>query len=85
MEPGFSRRPGRVRDLGDPDHPDGKVEGLPVSGSIPLIGGLGLAGTLDHTTELWHAGVFTAVLGLGLGMLMQNLVLAETMPQPKCS
>ena len=31
---------------------------------------------MDHTTELWHAGVFTAVLGLGLGMLMQNLVLA---------
>ncbi len=54
----------------------GKWKGYLVAGSILLIGGLGLAGTMDHTTELWHAGVFTAVLGLGLGMLMQNLVLA---------
>ena len=45
-------------------------------GSILLIGGLGLAGTMDHTTELWLTGVYTAILGLGLGMLMQNLVLA---------
>jgi EmrB/QacA subfamily drug resistance transporter len=54
----------------------GKWKGYLIAGSILLIGGLGLAGTMDHTTELWHAGVFTAVLGLGLGMLMQNLVLA---------
>lgn len=54
----------------------GKWKGYLIAGSIFLIGGLGLAGTMDHTTELWHAGVFTAVLGLGLGMLMQNLVLA---------
>jgi EmrB/QacA subfamily drug resistance transporter len=47
-----------------------------IAGSILLIGGLGLGGTMDHTTELWQAGIFTAVLGLGLGMLMQNLVLA---------
>ena len=44
--------------------------------SVLLIGGLGLAGTMDHTTELWLTGVYTAILGLGLGMLMQNLVLA---------
>jgi EmrB/QacA subfamily drug resistance transporter len=54
----------------------GKWKGYLIAGSILLIGGLGLSGTMDHTTELWHAGVFTAVLGLGLGMLMQNLVLA---------
>lgn len=54
----------------------GKWKGYLIAGAILLIGGLGLAGTMDHTTELWHAGVFTAVLGLGLGMLMQNLVLA---------
>lgn len=47
-----------------------------IAGSILLIGGLGLGGTMDHTTELWQAGIFTAILGLGLGMLMQNLVLA---------
>ncbi|MUU70706.1 MFS transporter [Pseudarthrobacter sp. GA104] len=54
----------------------GKWKGYLIAGSVFLIGGLGLAGTMDHTTELWHAGIFTAVLGLGLGMLMQNLVLA---------
>ncbi|XAS69625.1 MDR family MFS transporter [Micrococcaceae bacterium Sec5.7] len=54
----------------------GKWKRYLIAGSLLLIGGLGLAGTMDHTTELWQAGVFTAVLGLGLGMLMQNLVLA---------
>ncbi|MFE4541403.1 MDR family MFS transporter [Arthrobacter sp. NPDC056727] len=54
----------------------GKWKRYLVAGSVLLIGGLGLAGTMDHTTELWQSGVFTAVLGLGLGMLMQNLVLA---------
>lgn len=54
----------------------GKWKGYLIAGSVLLIGGLGLAGTMDHTTELWLAGVYTAVLGLGLGMLMQNLVLA---------
>ena len=54
----------------------GKWKRYLVAGSILLIGGLGLGGTMDHTTELWQAGVFMAILGLGLGMLMQNLVLA---------
>ena len=54
----------------------GKWKGYLIGGSILLIGGLGLAGTMDHTTELWQAGIFTAILGVGLGMLMQNLVLA---------
>ena len=54
----------------------GKWKRYLVAGSILLIGGLGLGGTMDHTTELWQAGIFMAVLGLGLGMLMQNLVLA---------
>jgi EmrB/QacA subfamily drug resistance transporter len=54
----------------------GKWKRYLIAGSVLLIGGLGLAGTMDHTTELWQAGIFTAILGLGLGMLMQNLVLA---------
>lgn len=54
----------------------GKWKRYLVAGSILLIGGLGLGGTMDHTTELWQAGIFMAILGLGLGMLMQNLVLA---------
>ncbi|WLQ08702.1 MFS transporter [Arthrobacter oryzae] len=54
----------------------GKWKRYLVAGSILLIGGLGLAGTIDHITELWLTGLYTAVLGLGLGLLMQNLVLA---------
>ncbi|WP_374210085.1 MFS transporter [Pseudarthrobacter raffinosi] len=54
----------------------GKWKGYLIGGSTLLIGGLGLAGTMDPTTELWQAGIFTAILGVGLGMLMQNLVLA---------
>ncbi|HEY8701357.1 MAG TPA: MDR family MFS transporter [Arthrobacter sp.] len=54
----------------------GKWKRYLVAGSFLLIVGLGLTGTMDHTTELWRAGIFTAVLGLGLGMLLQNLVLA---------
>ncbi|WP_369047359.1 MDR family MFS transporter [Sinomonas sp. P10A9] len=46
-----------------------------VLGSIMMIAGLGMLGTIDHTTELWLTGVYTSVLGLGLGMTMQNLVL----------
>ncbi|MCB5290896.1 MFS transporter [Arthrobacter sp. SO3] len=54
----------------------GKWKRYLVAGSILLISGLGLTGTIDHTTELWQTGIYTAVLGLGLGLLMQNLVLA---------
>lgn len=54
----------------------GKWKRYLVAGAVLLIGGLGLAGTIDHTTELWITGLYTGVLGLGLGLLMQNLVLA---------
>ena len=33
-------------------------------------------GTIDASTPLWRTGLFMAVLGLGLGATMQNLVLA---------
>ena len=54
----------------------GKWKRYLIAGAILLIGGLGLAGTMDHTTELWLTGIYTAILGIGLGLLMQNLVLA---------
>jgi len=54
----------------------GKWKRYLVAGAILLISGLGLTGTIDHTTELWQTGVYTAILGIGLGLLMQNLVLA---------
>ena len=40
-----------------------------------LTAGLGLMGTLDETTSLVELGVFMLLLGAGVGMLMQNLVL----------
>ncbi|GGT67444.1 MFS transporter [Streptomyces lateritius] len=46
-----------------------------VSGGVLVTGGLGLLGTIRYDTEYWHIAVFMAVLGLGLGMMMQNLVL----------
>lgn len=46
-----------------------------VLGAVLLTAGLGLMGTLDETTSLVELGVFMAILGAGVGMLMQNLVL----------
>ncbi|XAS65748.1 MDR family MFS transporter [Micrococcaceae bacterium Sec5.8] len=54
----------------------GKWKRYLVAGAVLLIGGLGMAGSMDHTTELWMTGIYTAILGVGLGLLMQNLVLA---------
>ena len=54
----------------------GKWKRYLIAGAVLLIGGLGLAGTMDHTTDLWMTGIYTAILGIGLGLLMQNLVLA---------
>ncbi|NYD78928.1 drug resistance transporter, EmrB/QacA subfamily [Arthrobacter cupressi] len=54
----------------------GKWKGFLLGGSVLLIGGLALAGTIDHTTEFWVMSIYTAVFGLGLGLMMQNLVLA---------
>jgi MFS family permease len=44
-------------------------------GSGLLTAGLALMGTLDETTSLIELGVFMCVVGLGIGMVMQNLVL----------
>ncbi|WP_235534828.1 MDR family MFS transporter [Nocardioides sp. Soil777] len=47
-----------------------------VGGMVLVIVGLLLLSTIDDTTNLWVVGAFMAVLGLGLGATMQNLVLA---------
>ncbi|MHA7210934.1 MDR family MFS transporter [Arthrobacter sp. MDT1-65] len=54
----------------------GKWKRYLVAGALFLIVGLGLAGTIDHVTELWLVGSYTFVFGLGLGLMLQNLVLA---------
>lgn len=47
-----------------------------VSGGFLVTAGLGLLGTIRYDTTYWHIAVFMAVMGLGIGMMMQNLVLA---------
>ncbi|MGY3202725.1 EmrB/QacA subfamily drug resistance transporter [Streptomyces sp. TE5632] len=46
-----------------------------VSGGALLTAGLALLGTMRYDTPYWHIGVFMALMGLGVGMMMQNLVL----------
>ncbi|GAA2260241.1 hypothetical protein GCM10010232_59110 [Streptomyces amakusaensis] len=46
-----------------------------VTGGALTTVGLGLLGSIRHDTETWQLGVHMAVMGLGLGMMMQNLVL----------
>ncbi|MEU1484982.1 MFS transporter [Streptomyces sp. NPDC005752] len=47
-----------------------------VSGGFLLTAGLGFLGTIRYDTEYWHIAIFMFVMGLGIGMMMQNLVLA---------
>jgi EmrB/QacA subfamily drug resistance transporter len=54
----------------------GKIKPYIVAGTIILVlGFLGL-GFVDHATALWLVGIAMAVVGIGVGMTMQNLVLA---------
>ncbi|MEV0774485.1 MFS transporter [Streptomyces sp. NPDC050428] len=46
-----------------------------VSGGVLVTAGLGLLGTIRYDTEYWHIAAFMAIMGLGVGMMMQNLVL----------
>ncbi|MYT90037.1 MFS transporter [Streptomyces sp. SID8359] len=47
-----------------------------VSGGFLVTAGLGLLGTIRYDTEYWHVAAYMFVMGLGIGMMMQNLVLA---------
>ncbi len=47
-----------------------------VGGMVLVVAGLLLLSSIDETTGLVRVGAFMAVLGLGLGATMQNLVLA---------
>lgn len=54
----------------------GKWKAWLVVGALLIVSGLGLLGTIRYDTEYWHVAVFMAILGLGVGMTMQNLVLS---------
>jgi tryptophan-rich sensory protein len=47
-----------------------------VIGGVLLTSGLAGLGTIDHATPIWRASVFMGLMGLGMGALMQNLMLA---------
>ncbi len=47
-----------------------------VGGMVLVVIGLALLGTIDETTSLVVIGSFMAILGVGLGATMQNLVLS---------
>ncbi|MFG3254137.1 MFS transporter [Streptomyces sp. NPDC048172] len=54
----------------------GKWKAWLISGGVLMTAGMALLGTLRYDTEYWHMAIFMALLGLGVGMMMQNLVLA---------
>lgn len=47
-----------------------------VAGGALITAGLGLLSTIRYDTAYWHVAIFMALLGLGVGMMMQNLVLS---------
>jgi len=54
----------------------GKWKRWLVTGAFLIMAGMGLLGTIRYDTEYWHVAIFMALLGLGVGMTMQNLVLS---------
>lgn len=60
----------------------GRYKRVMVAGAVGLVAGLALMGTIDETTPIVLVGGYLLVTGCGVGMLMQNLVLAaqNTLP-----
>jgi EmrB/QacA subfamily drug resistance transporter len=54
----------------------GRWKPLMVGGVIALLAGLLLMGTINHTTPYWHVAIFMSIMGIGIGALVQNIVLA---------
>src|SRR5690606_12927268 len=54
----------------------GRWKAFLLGGGVMLVAGLTGCGTLTATTPDWHTWVFMALMGLGMGAMMQNIVLA---------
>jgi EmrB/QacA subfamily drug resistance transporter len=54
----------------------GRWKAFLVVGAVLVVLGFALLSTIDHTTDMVVFGGFLFVLGVGIGMTMQNLVLA---------
>ncbi|MBL3687830.1 DHA2 family efflux MFS transporter permease subunit [Leucobacter zeae] len=53
----------------------GKWKRYMVVGAVALLAGLLMMGQLRYDTNYWYVGISMAILGAGVGMTMQNLVL----------
>jgi EmrB/QacA subfamily drug resistance transporter len=53
----------------------GKVKPYILFGTVVLTAGFGMLATIDHETSLVYLGVGMFLIGVGVGMTMQNLVL----------
>lgn len=54
----------------------GRYRSYMLAGTLLFAIGLGLMGLIDEGTSLIEVGVFMLVVGVGVGMVMQNLILA---------
>ncbi|HWJ84293.1 MAG TPA: MFS transporter, partial [Cellulomonas sp.] len=54
----------------------GRYKKFMIVGAVMLTGGLALMGTIHYDTNFVLVAIYMAILGSGVGMLMQNLVLA---------
>lgn len=54
----------------------GRWKGFLVGGGVFLTAGAATLGLLRYDTPYWQVAIYMALLGLGIGMMMQNLVLA---------
>jgi MFS family permease len=54
----------------------GRIKPYIIAGAVTLVAGFAVLSTIDHATALWFVGVGMFLVGAGVGMSMQNLVLA---------
>jgi MFS family permease len=54
----------------------GRIKPYIIAGTIVLVVGFAGLGTIDHQTSLLFVGAAMLLVGIGVGMSMQNLVLA---------
>ncbi|MDT5031138.1 MAG: hypothetical protein QOC94_1309 [Actinoplanes sp.] len=54
----------------------GRIKSFLVTGTITLVAGFAVLARMDHRTSLWIVGTGMALVGIGIGMSMQNLVLS---------
>jgi len=54
----------------------GRWKGIIIGGAVFLVAGTVWLGRIDHLTVMWQIGLAMALMGFGMGAMMQNLVLA---------